>query len=110
MSDRNVRPTRALPDAVGLLVCVIARSHQWTGLYVAEAETKSFFFQIAKFFECVEAGNRQVVARRSQVLSYSQDIHTAFGQIPEHVHEFGHCLAQADHKTGFRHHSWGELL
>src|ERR1700685_1989737 len=51
---------------LGLLVRMIAGAHQRSGLDVAEAEAQRFVPQLAKFLRGVEAGDGQVVTRRTQ--------------------------------------------
>src|SRR6476660_7520537 len=60
----------------GLLVRMITGAHQRAGLHMTEAAIKCFTLQILKFAGSVKARDRKMIARRPQVLSNRQDIHS----------------------------------
>jgi len=80
-----------------MLVGVITGSHQWTRFNMPESQFKRFLFDEVKLIGRVETRNRQVIARRPQILTNRENIHRSLGQIAKHVLEFGHIFAQADH-------------
>src|SRR5579864_4260282 len=77
---------------------------------MAKAEAESLLFQISELIRGVEARNRQVITRRAQILSDSENIDAAIGEVAENVDQFGHGFAEADHQAGLRHHPWRKLL
>src|ERR1700692_2392505 len=76
---------------LGLFVRMIAGTDHGARLDVTETEAKRFIAEIAELLRCVETGNRQVVARRPQILAHRENIDAAGAEIAE---DFDHILAR----------------
>ena len=76
---------------------VITRAHQRPRFHVAKTASESRFPQELKLLRGIKARDWQMVARRTQVLSEGEDIHSARTEIVENFHEFGGGFAQSHH-------------
>src|ERR1700691_1775201 len=95
---------------LGLLVRMIAGAHQRSGLDVPETEAQRFVPQLTEFLWRVEARDRQVVAGRTQILSYGKNVNPALAEMAEHFDQLVGGFAQAHHHSTLGHHAGGKLL
>src|SRR6266566_9465364 len=80
---RKLRHRPRKRSGIGVLMRVITRPNQRTGLDVAETEALSLLPQIQKFFRLIEPGNGQMILGRAQILPDRQNVDPAGPQIAE---------------------------
>src|ERR1700686_3779250 len=67
---RKLRHRPRLRSGIGMFVRVVTGPHQRAGFDMAETEAESLFPQKGELIGLIEAGNRQVILRRAQILPY----------------------------------------
>src|ERR1022692_2807759 len=104
---RFQRPYKNLPSS---MASQVTGPHQRSGLDMAETEAQSLFPQIGKLFGLIEAGNRQMILRRAQILPYREYVDAARAKIAEDFDQFFRRLSQANHYAALGHHAGREFL
>src|SRR5215510_9158050 len=94
----------------GLLMRMVAGTHERSRFYVAETELQGFVFHELEFRRRVEARDRQVILGRTKILPHCENIHAAIAQIAENFNQLFHSLAESDHHAALGHHPWREFL
>ena len=89
---------------------VVAGTHEWAGLDVAESHVEGFGFELGEFAGRVEPGHGQVIARGAQVLADSEDVAADSGEVAKDVEQFVGLFAEADHHAGLGNADRVELL
>src|ERR1700733_1480777 len=89
---------------------MIAGAHQRTGLNVAEAEAQRSLPQLAELLRRVEARNRQVIARRTQILTHGKNVDAAATEIAKHLDQLFRGFAQPNHHAALGDYAGRKLF
>src|SRR2546421_1851802 len=90
ISERSAGGRRSLH----LLPRVVARAHQWAGFHMTVAHLEAVAAERSELVGRIVARDREMLARRTEVLADGQDVHVLRAQVPHRDQQLVPVLTQ----------------